>query len=53
MARNERDRLLVQTGTNTTPGGNSAPVGNAPNGNTSNPAPPTSVPPQNPAPPPH
>ena len=53
MARNERDRLLVQTGTNTTPGSNAAPGGNAPNGNTSNPAPPTNVPPQNAAPPTH
>jgi tetratricopeptide (TPR) repeat protein len=53
MARNERDRLLVQTGTNTTPGANAAPGGNAPNGNTSSPVPPTSVPPQNPAPPSH
>jgi tetratricopeptide (TPR) repeat protein len=53
MARNERDRLLVQTGTNATPGANAAPGGNAPNGNTSSPVPPTSVPPQNPAPPSH
>jgi tetratricopeptide (TPR) repeat protein len=53
MARNERDRLLVQTGTNATPGANAAPGGNAPNGNTSSPVPPASVPPQNPAPPSH
>jgi tetratricopeptide (TPR) repeat protein len=60
MARNERDRLLVQTGTGNTPGGNTAPGGNAPgasapagNSPPSNPAPPANVPPQNPAPPSH
>jgi tetratricopeptide (TPR) repeat protein len=60
MARNERDRLLIQTGAGNTPGGSTAPGGNAqgasaPAGNAppSNSAPPANVPPQNPAPPSH
>ena len=53
MARNERDRLLVQTGANNTSGGNPSPGGNPPNRNISSPAPPANVPPQNPAPPSH
>jgi tetratricopeptide (TPR) repeat protein len=60
MARNERDRLLLQTGTGNTSGGTTAPGGNAPgasppagNAPPSSPAPPGNVPPQNPAPPSH
>jgi len=60
MARNERDRLLIQTGTGNTPGGTTAPGGNAPGASApagaappSSPTPPANVPPQNPAPPTH
>lgn len=53
MARNERDRLLVQTGANNTSVGNASPGGNPPNGNASNPAPPANTPPKDPASPNH
>ena len=53
MARNERDRLLVQTGANNTSGGNASPGGNPPNGSTSSPAPPANTPPKDPASPSH
>lgn len=54
MARNERDRLLVQTGTTNPSGTSSAPKENVPAGNTApnNPVPPATTP-QNPAPPSH
>lgn len=61
MARNERDRLVVQTGGNNTPATNNSPAGNAPaasapvntpSGNTGNTTPPPGAP-GNTAPPQH